>query len=421
MDMENLKLPCYFHERFDNLVEIDKILEEMPAEELNSHWQVQTAAGVREVPKQIARKTVTIMKTKNILIVTKARDNDLITITQELALWLLETPRYDRDIGVCVYVDEQLRNSRRFDADGIIQKDQRFARMLNYWTPELCWSNPDLFDLVVTLGGDGTVLYTSWLFQRIVPPVLSFAYGSLGFLTNFDYHDWTNILDEALNNGIKVNLRMRHAVQRAEQDTVNESEQYEVLNEVVIDRGPSPFISSLDLFGDDHLLTIVQADGLILSTPTGSTAYSLSAGGSLVHPEIPATLVTPICPHTLSFRPMLLPDSMVLRVSVPKESRSKSYASFDGRCRVPLRQGDYVTVRASQFPYRQVVQSRNEWIDSISRTLSWNVRDKQKAFTQTISQEEDWDIYDSGMGTSVENNSDRGESPIFVRAAGLRP
>lgn len=84
-------------------------------------------------------------------------------------------------------------------------------------------------------------------------------------------------------------------------------------------------------------MTTVQADGLTVSTPTGSTAYSLSAGGSLVHPQIPALLITPICPHTLSFRPMLLPDSMELRICVPYNSRSTAWASFDGRGRVELK------------------------------------------------------------------------------------
>jgi NAD+ kinase len=127
-------------------------------------------------------------------------------------------------------------------------------------------------------------------------------------------------------------------------------EVFEVLNDLVVDRGPSPYVSMLELFGAaafssstdllhvlEHHMTTVQADGLTISTPTGSTAYSLSAGGSLVHPEIPAILITPICPHTLSFRPMLLPDSMELRICVPYNSRSTAWASFDGRGRVELK------------------------------------------------------------------------------------
>src|SRR5437879_3517590 len=96
--------------------------------------------------------------------------------------------------------------------------------------------------------------------------------------------------------------------------------------------------------GDDQHLTTVQADGLVISTPTGSTAYSVSAGGSLVHPEISALLMTPICPHTLSFRPMLLPDSMELKIYVPFNSRSTAWASFDGRNRVELKRKLYISL-----------------------------------------------------------------------------
>lgn len=155
---------------------------------------------------------------------------------------------------------------------------------------------------------------------------------------------------------------------------MDEGEQFEVLNELVIDRGPSPYVSNLELYGDDELLTVVQADGCIFSTPTGSTAYSLSAGGSLVHPDIPAILLTPICPHTLSFRPMVLSDTMALRVAVPRNSRATAYCAFDGKGRIELRQGDHVTITASQYPFPTVTRTDTEWFDSVSRTLRWNVR-----------------------------------------------
>jgi NAD+ kinase len=299
--------------------------------------------------------------------------------------------------------------------NGNSSKDQG---QLRYWTAEMCSQSPHLFDFVVTLGGDGTVLFTSWLFQRIVPPVLPFALGSLGFLTNFDFADHQSVMDSAIESGIRVNLRMRFTctvyravsseesycrravkksntgaiimrnleqsgweafegggshLQPSEKDkeimcfTTRPAESFEILNDLVVDRGPSPYVSLLELFGilyrlkrrlslicftgDDHHLTTVQADGLTISTPTGSTAYSLSAGGSLVHPEIPAILITPICPHTLSFRPMLLPDSMELRICVPFNSRSTAWASFDGRGRVELK-------RLSSFDFAALCASR---------------------------------------------------------------
>lgn len=129
-------------------------------------------------------------------------------------------------------------------------------------------------------------------------------------------------------------------------------------------------------------MTTVQADGLCVATPTGSTAYSLSAGGSLVHPESPAILVSPICPHTLSFRPIILPDSMELRICVPYNSRSTAWASFDGRGRVELRQGDHIKITASPYPFPTVCKDKQstDWFSSIARTLKWNERQRQKSF-----------------------------------------
>jgi NAD+ kinase len=381
--MAALASPCFFHKKFDKAVNLDKVLEEMADDDTISHSRLmQTATSVREVSKQLQRRPIK-MTVRNVMIVTKARDNNLVYLTRELAEWLLTTARYGSDVGVNVYVDHKLRKSKRFDAPSLVAKDKRFEGMLRYWNPDLCWETPEIFDLVLTLGGDGTVLFTSWLFQRIVPPILSFALGSLGFLTNFQFEQYKAALNKIMTDvGMRVNLRMRFTctVYRYQKNAAEgspshiEAEQFEVLNELVIDRGPSPYVSNLELYGDNNLLTVVQADGCIFSTPTGSTAYSLSAGGSLVHPDIPAILLTPICPHTLSFRPMLLNDSMALRVAVPLRSRANAYCAFDGKGRVELRQGDHVTIAASQYPFPTVLSQPTEWFDSISRTLRWNSR-----------------------------------------------
>ncbi|KUI54039.1 NAD(+) kinase [Cytospora mali] len=374
-----LQSPCFYHQRFDGFVDIDKVLEEIKNDEWMSHSRlVQTATGVREVSKQLQRRPIK-RAVRNVMIVTKARDNQLVLLTRELAQWLLRTPRYGSDLGVNVYVDAKLRSSKRFNAQGLTDENPRFQHMLKYWTPDLCWSQPEKFDLVLTLGGDGTVLFTSWLFQRIVPPVLSFSLGSLGFLTTFEYDRFKDHLSRVMgDDGMKINLRMRFTCtvyRDGKMDReMEEGEQFEVLNELVIDRGPSPYVSNLELYGDNELLTVVQADGCIFSTPTGSTAYSLSAGGALVHPDIPAILLTPICPHTLSFRPMVLSDTMLLRVTVPRNSRATAYCAFDGKGRVELRQGDCVTITASQYPFPTVTRTDTEWFDSVSRTLRWNTR-----------------------------------------------
>ncbi|KAF3222149.1 hypothetical protein TWF191_006910 [Orbilia oligospora] len=168
-----------------------------------------------------------------------------------------------------------------------------------------------------------------------------------------------------------------------EEPTHKPEKSFSVLNELVVDRGPNATLSSTELFGDDEHLTSVQADGICIATPTGSTAYSLAAGGSLSHPDNPVMLVSPICAHSLSFRPIILPDSMVIRVAVPYDARTTAWASFDGKERVELHQGDYVTIAASRFPFA-FIQSKphqGDWFDSLSRTLQWNSRTaRQKAF-----------------------------------------
>ncbi|KAL9005581.1 MAG: hypothetical protein Q9188_001629 [Gyalolechia gomerana] len=408
------KYPCFFHQRFDDAVNTDRVLEEIAAEDDGySHSRLmQTATSVREISKQLQRRPIK-RAVKTILIVTKARDNSLVYLTRELTEWLLRTPRYNSDIGVTVFVDAKLRRSKRFNATTLLATNPRYESMLKYWTPDLCWASPEIFDLVLTLGGDGTVLYTSWLFQRIVPPILSFSLGSLGFLTNFEFSSYKAHLNRIMGDqGMRVNLRMRftctvfrsptnassttatsssrslssltntsHQIQHLESV---EGEQFEVLNELVIDRGPSPYVSNLELYGDNNLLTVVQADGCIISTPTGSTAYSLSAGGPLTHPSIPGILLTPICPHTLSFRPMVLSDSPLLKICVPRSSRSTAYASFDGKGRVELRRGDYVQVEAGRYPFPTVVGeggTGEEWFESVRRALRWNNRGAvQKGF-----------------------------------------
>ena len=421
-----LRSPCFFHQRFEGLVDIQKVLDEISEDDFSHSRLMQTATGVREVSKQLQRRPLK-RAVRNIMIVTKARDNGLVHKTRDLAEWLLSTPRYGNDLGVNVYVDAKLRHSKRFDSDGLLRKQPAFQTMLKYWTPDLCWSSPEKFDLVLTLGGDGTVLFTSWLFQRVVPPVLSFSLGSLGFLTNFEFTKYKEHLDSIMGDaGMRVNLRMRFTctVWRADTSSgasrgaVEEGEQFEVLNELVIDRGPSAYVSNLELYGDGELLTIVQADGCIFSTPTGSTAYSLSAGGSLIHPSIPAILLTPICPHTLSFRPMVLSDTLALRIAVPAKSRSSAYCSFDGKGRIELKQGDYVTLEASQYPLPTVMTGTNEWVESVQRALRWNVRGAvQKGWDEGEEEDEQsdgkWDIdidssplggTDSGIGPSEDGD-----------------
>lgn len=142
-------------------------------------------------------------------------------------------------------------------------------------------------------------------------------------------------------------------------------------------------MTTTELYGNNTLLTSIEADGVVISTPSGSTAYSLSAGGSLVHPDIPGILISPICPHSLSFRPIVAPDSMMVRIGVPYDSRTSAWCGFDGRGHIELNPGDFLTVSASRFPFPKVQNGKGieNWFQGLSKTLHWNERRRQKPFT----------------------------------------
>lgn len=192
-------------------------------------------------------------------------------------------------------------------------------------------------DLLVTLGGDGTILHgVSNFGNHQVPPVLAFSLGTLGFLLPFDFEEYKDIFKKVISSRAKCLHRTRlecHIVKsnnnnnetktnktNSQSGDKNVSEQNNIIrramNDIFIHRGNAPHLANLDIYIDGAFLTRTMADGVILSTPTGSTAYSLSAGGSIVSPLVPGILLTPICPRSLSFRPLLLPHSSHIKIVV---------------------------------------------------------------------------------------------------------
>ncbi|RAH56280.1 NAD+ kinase [Aspergillus piperis CBS 112811] len=388
----------------DDENEIEK--EMMQSRHLTKKQLSDMAWNVRKLSKKLDSIKLKLT-VKTVFLVTKAGDQSVIGSTREVARWLLSR---DRDTQYNVYVEKRLETDPEFGAAEILREEPSAKSRLKYWDHELAAERAHLFDFVVTLGGDGTVLFTSWLFQHVVPPVLSFSLGSLGFLTKFDFNEYQKTLSAAFKDGVVVNLRLRFecTIMRSnplpkgelgpggKRDLVEEligeegddtlthrpDKVLQILNDVVLDRGPNPTMSSIELFGDDEHFTTLLADGVCIATPTGSTAYNLAAGGSLSHPDNPVILVTAICAHTLSFRPIILPDTIVLRMGVPYDARASSWASFDGRERIELHPGDYVTVSASRYPFANVLprgRRGDDWVHTISKTLNWNSRQRQKS------------------------------------------
>lgn len=248
----------------------------------------------------------------------------------------------------------------------------------------------DRIDFVICLGGDGTLMYAASLFQKCVPPVMSFHFGSLGFLAPFQFQDFKEDITQVLEGNSNLLLRSRlecTVCKLNTDDTQSKWKNILVLNEVVLDRGLSPYLCNLDLYVEKHLVTSIQGDGVIISTPTGSTAYAVAAGASMMHPSVPSIMITPICPHSLSFRPIVVPAEVEIKLIVSKESRNTAWVSFDGRSRQELQIGDCVKIKTAVHPFPSICLKDpiDDWFNSLAECLHWNMRKLQRGPSSTPS------------------------------------
>ncbi|CAG8500892.1 11454_t:CDS:10 [Scutellospora calospora] len=235
-------------------------------------------------------------------------------------------------------------------------------------------------DFVVTLGGDGTILHVSSHFDYSVPPIISFSMGTLGFLLPFHIRQYQSALESLIKGDVSLLLRMRLACSmwNAERKKIvwkdKEIGHLQAMNEVNLHRGRFPHLTAINCFVDEQFLTNAVADGLIAATPTGSTAYSLSAGGPIIHPCVQSILLTPICPRSLSFRPISLPPAAKIKMKISEESRAPLEVAVDGRVICMLDKGDFLEVEMSPYPIPCVnrVGEGVDWVKDINELLKWN-------------------------------------------------
>jgi NAD+ kinase len=225
-------------------------------------------------------------------------------------------------------------------------------------------------DLIIVLGGDGTMLATARLLGHRAVPVIGVNFGLLGYLTEFSVDDLFPTLDRVVAGDFAFDKRMRldTSVVRNGNCIATGS----VLNDAVVNKSALARIIELECWIKGQLINRFRADGLIISTPTGSTAYSLSAGGPLVHPRMQAMLITPICPHTLTNRPLVIPDEAAIEL-VLQTSHEEVTLTLDGQIGIALRFGDRITVNKSEH-YFQLVQSPNkDYFRILHEKLGWGV------------------------------------------------
>ncbi|XP_044625407.1 NAD kinase isoform X3 [Equus asinus] len=276
---------------------------------------------------------------KSVLVIKKIRDASLLQPFKELCMYLME------ENNMIVYVEKKVLE------DPAIVSDDSFGPVKR----KFCTFRE----------GNAAVVLRSRLKVRVVKELR----GKM-----------------AIPNGISEN-----GVLATDLDTEvgKQVMQYQVLNEVVIDRGPSSYLSNVDVYLNGHLITTVQGDGVIVSTPTGSTAYAAAAGASMIHPNVPAIMITPICPHSLSFRPIVVPAGVELKIMLSPEARNTAWVSFDGRKRQEIRHGDSISITTSCYPLPSICvrDPVSDWFESLAQCLHWNVRKKQAHFPEEEEEE----------------------------------
>jgi NAD+ kinase len=230
---------------------------------------------------------------------------------------------------------------------------------------------PEDCDLVIVLGGDGTLLSAARAIGRRQIPLFPVNVGGLGFLTAITIDELYPELERALRGEHRVARRKLMTTEVEREGKVIAS--YEALNDTVLTKTDLARMIDLDTHVDDQFVCAYKADGLIIATPTGSTAYSLSAGGPIIFPSVPALCITPICPHMLTNRPVLVPETSVIRVTSrgPDES---VYLTIDGQVGTPIREQDVVVCRSSDHSLLLIRPPRMMFFDVLRQKLKWGER-----------------------------------------------
>lgn len=223
-------------------------------------------------------------------------------------------------------------------------------------------------ELIVVLGGDGTMIATSRMIGDYDVPVVGINFGTLGYLAEFRVEEMYTALESIFTGDYRVETRVRLAVDlmRGEEILMHSR----VLNDVVINKSALARIIELEAFMNGQLISAFRADGLIISTPTGSTAYNLSAGGPVIYPSMNAVVITPICPFTLSDRPIVVPDDAVIELGL-RTPNEEVVLTLDGQVGLPIQPEHRVRIRKSLTTFKIVQPKNRNYFEVLREKLRW--------------------------------------------------
>jgi len=280
---------------------------------------------------------------KTIGILTKPKFPDVKHILKELVIWLRERQKE-------------------------VVLDGKTAALIGEGTNYQKTQIAALSDMILVLGGDGTMLNAARLVEERTVPILGVNMGGLGFLTEVSLEQLYPTLEKvfAQDYVLEERLMLRARIHRHGEHMAHAT----VLNDVVVSKGTLARMIEIQISIDGQFVTNLRGDGLIVSTPTGSTAYSLSAGGPIIAPSVQALILTPICPHTLTHRPLLVPSGVAVEVTLTGMDEG-AMATFDGQVGVAITQGDTVTVRVSDHRTQLIRFPDRTYYDVLRRKLKW--------------------------------------------------
>lgn len=280
----------------------------------------------------------------------------------------------EKKIGIVVKADPTVRRKadelEHWLVDRGVQTLRRESRPPRRGSPEVKGEQAptDLFCILV-LGGDGTFLSAvRWIGDRNIP-ILGVKFGEVGFLAEIVEDRLFTVVTTILNGTFTTQPRTRLLVKviRQKQERAVET----VLNDLVINKGALARLAHIETHVNDRYLTTYRADGLIIATPTGSTAYSLAAGGPVIHPAVPAVVMTPICPFTLTNRPLIIPDTATVTINLEKRS-ADIMLTFDGQRGLKIDDRDTITVCKSPHPIHMIIEPTQHYFDVLKAKLRWS-------------------------------------------------
>jgi len=230
---------------------------------------------------------------------------------------------------------------------------------------------PERVDLIIVLGGDGTLISVARHVGSRLKPILAVNLGSLGFLTEITRDETFATLERVFRGDYSISSRMMLDVVVIRDSQIIAS--YSVLNDAVINKGAIARIIDMEAFVDGNYLTTFKADGLIVATPTGSTGYNLAAGGPIIDPEVNSLVIAPICPHTLTNRPLIVSGDAVIRVKVIFDDQHV-YLTADGQVGMQLQVGDMVELRQSHTRTLLIKSPSKDYFEVLRTKLRWGER-----------------------------------------------